>query len=513
MPFFKGGLVFAAAYYAGVALALVRGARARSSPRSPRPRSFVVLLHAALPAPGGLVHHVPVLRPRGGGPVHGPPPVPRHRSCPREDLRSGPAPGGAAMNVVIVGNFWFPRGTASAARVRNLALGPPRLRRPRPRDDPRAPTAPLEGDARRRPARGDLLRMRRPPDRGRGRLAGRGANRAPPAAPPPRPAPLVRRLYAATPVALRAGCARAMDRRECDLVVAYDRSALRMAPLARLCRARGVTSVLDVVEVSEQQRGGRLSPLYWDSRAGTRTAPRLFDGLTVISAGLEAAYRARAASAPWSCPALEDWPTSPPPVPTGNDAVPPRLRRRPPAPRRPRAPARGDANPGRSGARRGPRRDGPLRRDGTRPSAHAAMRQGSASPVRGLLSGQPQRRRAPGAIGGLGRPRAPAARRSHRNHVLPHATRRVPAVRASGLRVERGRRRPLPARRGGGGPARPERPREGGVGDRGGLAAGPTAGRSSDAAGGRRGRAPSTARLTPRGSCDFAAGLQAGGLS
>jgi glycosyltransferase involved in cell wall biosynthesis len=221
------------------------------------------------------------------------------------------------MNVVIVGNFWFPRGTASAARVRNLASG---LRDcgARVHVMTLCPHPPLEGDARGGQHEGISYECVAPLTAAVDGWRDEG-----------RTVPRLRRrlrdrlrwfggLYAATPIA-RGRLRQRMDRRECDLVVAYDRSALRMAPLARLCRAHGVTSVLDVVEVSEQQRGGRLSPLYWDSRAGTRMAPRLFDGLTVISAGLEAAYRAMGCARTLVVPALEDWPKSPPPVPTRNE--------------------------------------------------------------------------------------------------------------------------------------------------------------------------------------------------
>ena len=66
-------------------------------------------------------------------------------------------------------------------------------------------------------------------------LAGRGADRAPPAA-------SFRDRFAGSAASTRRppspgdACASASTRRECDLVVAYDRSVLRMAPLARLCR-------------------------------------------------------------------------------------------------------------------------------------------------------------------------------------------------------------------------------------------------------------------------------------
>ena len=72
-----------------------------------------------------------------------------------------------------------------------------------------------------------------------------------------------------------------------------------MTPLARLCRARGVTSVLDVVEVSEHLKPG-TRVLSTGTRARARDAtPRLFDGVTVITAGLEPRTAPRAARARW----------------------------------------------------------------------------------------------------------------------------------------------------------------------------------------------------------------------
>ncbi len=212
------------------------------------------------------------------------------------------------MNVVIVGNFWFPHGTASAARIRNLALGlrdcgarvhvvsmAPHPSRNRTGDhegvtyECAAPTAAVvEGW---RDAERSIPRLRDHfTDKVRW-FAG---------------------LYAATPIACRR-VRRLIDRRQCDLVLAYDRSALRMTPVALLCRAHGIPSVLDVVEVSEHLTGSRFSAVYWDSVAGTRSTPRLFDGLTVITAGLEARYRAAGCVRTLIVPAIEDWPPAPPP--------------------------------------------------------------------------------------------------------------------------------------------------------------------------------------------------------
>jgi glycosyltransferase involved in cell wall biosynthesis len=223
------------------------------------------------------------------------------------------------MNVVIVGNFWFPHGTASAARIRNLARG--------------------LGDC---GARVHVITLA-PPARLDGSASTPGAleyegisyeHVAPVAATavgwrdPEQTIPRLRNrptdkvrwfagLYGATAFARRRLRER-MDRGECDLVLVYDRSLLRMAPLAGLCRSRGITSVLDVVEIPEQVKGGRLNALYWDVALGTRASPRLFDGLTVITAGLEALFRTRGCRNVLLVPSIEEWPPAARPEPTGN---------------------------------------------------------------------------------------------------------------------------------------------------------------------------------------------------
>jgi glycosyltransferase involved in cell wall biosynthesis len=227
------------------------------------------------------------------------------------------------MNVVIVGPFWFPRGTAATARIRNLALGlrecearvhvvataPP----PRIGGAARKGVLELEGITYEHVAPiGAAVDGWLDDDQSIPRLRRR----------------LIDRLLwfgsvsvATLPARKRLG--QLIDRGECDLVVVYDSSALRTTPLVRLCRARGVTSILDVVETAEQLcRERSLNPLdtvaNWDIAAGLERTPLLFDGLTVISAGLEALYRERGCSRTLVLPSIESWPAAPRREPTGN---------------------------------------------------------------------------------------------------------------------------------------------------------------------------------------------------
>lgn len=206
------------------------------------------------------------------------------------------------MNVVIVGGFWFPTGTASAARVRNLAEGlaecgasvhviamvpQPHGGDGRHRDGVTYEyAAPLEAAADGwRDAERTVPRLRRGPLHTARWFAG---------------------LYASTPRACRSLRER-IDRGACDLVIVYERSFLRMAPLARLARSRGIPVVLDVVEASEHLRHRRASPVYWDFVAGARATPRLFDAVSAITTGLEALYRAQGCAETLVVPAIERW--------------------------------------------------------------------------------------------------------------------------------------------------------------------------------------------------------------
>ena len=221
------------------------------------------------------------------------------------------------MNVVMVGPWWFPHGSAASARMRNLALGLVEggarahvlstAPRPQVPGEPMAAAvasyegvthecvAPLSATALgwRDPERTVPHLRRRPLDRARW-FAG---------------------VYASTPFACRR-LRELIARGRCDLVFACDRSALRLLPLARVCRVLGVPSVLDVTEVSEQLTE-RRSPIYWDFAVGTRASPWAFDGHTLITTALLALYRARGCERMLLMPALEAWPGQNPPPPTG----------------------------------------------------------------------------------------------------------------------------------------------------------------------------------------------------
>jgi glycosyltransferase involved in cell wall biosynthesis len=61
-----------------------------------------------------------------------------------------------------------------------------------------------------------------------------------------------------------------------------------------------------------------LNVIYWDSVAGTRATPRLFDGVTLISSGLESLYRQNGCARTMVLPAMEHWPSLAAPPPTNN---------------------------------------------------------------------------------------------------------------------------------------------------------------------------------------------------
>lgn len=209
------------------------------------------------------------------------------------------------MRVVIAGNFDFPAGSASAARVRQLALG-------------------LQANG----ARVHLMSLAPPVDNSacrswEGGIVGRD-ERAQPThsamfdityeklahAPGPGPGRRLRWLghfYGSVRPAYRRLAAR-LRHEGCDLFLGYGRSAVQLWPLIKLCQRYGTPTILDVVESLEQFHGwgGRFSPLYWDAYLATRHLPRLCDGATAISRPLAAALRQQGQGRVLVLPPLED---------------------------------------------------------------------------------------------------------------------------------------------------------------------------------------------------------------
>lgn len=100
---------------------------------------------------------------------------------------------------------------------------------------------------------------------------------------------------------------------QCDLFIGYGRNAALLMPLVWLCHRHKVPCLLDIVEIPEQFAGigGKLNPMYWDWVVGMRWMPKQFDGLTVITHGLEALYRQRGCRDILVVPSLEQWAAPP----------------------------------------------------------------------------------------------------------------------------------------------------------------------------------------------------------
>lgn len=71
---------------------------------------------------------------------------------------------------------------------------------------------------------------------------------------------------------------------DCDLLIVYGRSAWRLLPMVRSAHAMGIPVLLDVVEGHSNFGGflGILNPVYWDWRAGLRWLPPNVDGAIAI---------------------------------------------------------------------------------------------------------------------------------------------------------------------------------------------------------------------------------------
>lgn len=104
---------------------------------------------------------------------------------------------------------------------------------------------------------------------------------------------------------------------QCDLFIGYGRNAFLLAPLVRLCRRHKIPAVLDVTEIPEQFSGwgGKLNPIFWDTKLGTEWLPQYFNTISVITFGLQEKYERLGCSSTLVIPSIEGWADLPPVAP------------------------------------------------------------------------------------------------------------------------------------------------------------------------------------------------------
>lgn len=197
-------------------------------------------------------------------------------------------------HIVIAGDFWFPTGTASAARIRNLAEGlqagghqvqvismsPTRLSQ-------KMGVLP-SGVGYENTAVFNL-----PNTRLRSLIWFAGLYGS--------VVPTYQRLHSL------------ISQKKCDLFIAYGRNAALLMPLVQLCHHHNIPCILDIVEILNQfsGQGGRLNPVYWDWYWGIEKMPLYFDGLTVISKGLQKKYLQKGCPNVLLLPSIEEWESLP----------------------------------------------------------------------------------------------------------------------------------------------------------------------------------------------------------
>jgi len=221
--------------------------------------------------------------------------------------------------VVIAGLFTFPCGSASASRVRNLALGlgeagasvhvismaPP------------SPALIQEATSSQNDYHGityEFSSLPCPPRATAGPLA--------PARQFARKSVWLRRLYASVKPARRS-LERLILAGRCDLFLGYGRMLSLMRPLLRVCQGHRIPGIVDVVEIpgSCAGFGGSLSPIWWEEKLGCAYFARHCDGLTTITTSLKEYYEKRGAQKILVLPSLAERKDLP--VPPVHDAAQP----------------------------------------------------------------------------------------------------------------------------------------------------------------------------------------------
>jgi glycosyltransferase involved in cell wall biosynthesis len=211
--------------------------------------------------------------------------------------------------IALIGQFLFPSGSASAARIRNLAKGfvengcevsviPTAPLSKNPNDDKQS----LEGVR--------VYSLSKYP--GSGFVPQRNS--------------LIRKplwFIANKLAAIRSRnvVSTLIEDGACDLAIFYGRSWSILSPALQICRKKGVTTLIDIVELSSQFGGfgGGLSPIYWDWQRMENKISTHFQGVVAISRGLQDYYLKRGCKQTLCVPSIEGWETSTPEYTERND--------------------------------------------------------------------------------------------------------------------------------------------------------------------------------------------------
>jgi glycosyltransferase involved in cell wall biosynthesis len=206
--------------------------------------------------------------------------------------------------VVIAGLFTFPCGSASASRVRNLALGLIETGAS-VHVISMAPSSPAliqEATTRQNTYHGisyEFSSPYSPPRAAVGPLA--------PARHLARRLIWLKRLYASVEPA-RQSLERLILAGRCDFFWGYGRMYSVIRPLLRSCQRHSIAGIVDVVETpgSCTGFGGRLSPIWWEEKLGSVYFARHCDGLTTITTTLKEYYEKRGAEKILVLPSLAE---------------------------------------------------------------------------------------------------------------------------------------------------------------------------------------------------------------
>jgi glycosyltransferase involved in cell wall biosynthesis len=117
----------------------------------------------------------------------------------------------------------------------------------------------------------------------------------------------LRRLYASAKPAYRS-LERMILSGRCDLFIGYGRMLSLLRPLLRACQRHRIVGIIDVVEIpgSTTGFGGCLSPLWWEEKLGCAYFAKHCEGLTAITTTLQEYYEKRGAQKVLVLPSLAE---------------------------------------------------------------------------------------------------------------------------------------------------------------------------------------------------------------